>query len=162
MIDPQNKKVWIRGQAAIEYLSTYGWAILTLTIVFGVLVASGILSQKAPSICIINNQFICSNANLKVGGTISMSITQITGVSIGITGMACASNLKSINMVVYSPQIKMDSNTNITESIQCYVNNTIFTGKVGSSYSGYIVINYTNLKSTLKHTVIGKVVQTAE
>ena len=34
----------MRGQATIEYLMTYGWAILALIIVLGVLVFSGLLS----------------------------------------------------------------------------------------------------------------------
>jgi hypothetical protein len=35
-----------RGQAAVEYLTTYGWAILVLVIVFAALVGSGMLSPN--------------------------------------------------------------------------------------------------------------------
>ncbi|MFH2100461.1 MAG: hypothetical protein ABII71_00020 [Candidatus Micrarchaeota archaeon] len=34
----------MRGQSAIEYIVTYGWAILALVIVLGVLLSSGVLS----------------------------------------------------------------------------------------------------------------------
>jgi len=34
----------MRGQSATEYIVTYGWAILALVIVIGVLISSGILS----------------------------------------------------------------------------------------------------------------------
>lgn len=36
----------LRGQAAVEYLTTYGWAILVLIIVLAILVSSGMLSPN--------------------------------------------------------------------------------------------------------------------
>ncbi len=36
----------LRGQAAVEYITTYGWAILFLVIVIGAILASGILTPS--------------------------------------------------------------------------------------------------------------------
>ena len=159
--DLKPKKIWIKAQSAIEYLTTYGWAILIIAIMMGVLVSSGILNQKPPQLCAINNNFICNRVSINTTGIISMNITQLTGTTINITGIGCASNLNYTHTKKFVPQINMNTGTNITESISCYLNNTIFSGKVGSVYSGYLIINYTNLKSNLNHVVVGKIVQTA-
>ncbi|MBI2079991.1 hypothetical protein HYT84_04445 [Candidatus Micrarchaeota archaeon] len=40
----QKKTKGIRGQVAIEYLATYGWALLLLVIVIGAIISTGVLT----------------------------------------------------------------------------------------------------------------------
>ncbi len=50
-----------KGQAAMEFLMTYGWAILAAVIVIGVLASFGVFSSKnvIPTTCTINAPFGC-------------------------------------------------------------------------------------------------------
>ena len=51
----------MKGQSAIEYLTTYGWAILVLVIILGLLVGSGIFSPNylVTEECNIGPKFLC-------------------------------------------------------------------------------------------------------
>lgn len=59
-----------KGQAAIEFLTTYGWAILALIIVLGVLVTSGILAPNylVSEECAFGTNFRCSTVLLNPPG----------------------------------------------------------------------------------------------
>jgi hypothetical protein len=46
--------------------------------------------------------------------------------------------------------------------VPCYTDSatsTLFSGSVGQVYSGYLVINYTDLQSGFHHTISGRLVQ---
>lgn len=53
-----------KGQAAMEFLMTYGWAILVVLAAIGALAYFGVLSPKnlLPSSCTVSAGFGCSNA----------------------------------------------------------------------------------------------------
>ena len=40
-----------KGQAAMEYLMTYGWAILIVIVVVGALFTMGVFNTKSPVVC---------------------------------------------------------------------------------------------------------------
>jgi len=50
-----------KGQAAIEFLVTYGWAILAALIVISALTYFGITSPSLPDKCIFSNAFECND-----------------------------------------------------------------------------------------------------
>ncbi len=57
------RKKTFRGQAAMEYLVTYGWALLVLVIVIGVLMATGVFSPAnfQPEECNFQPDFPCQS-----------------------------------------------------------------------------------------------------
>lgn len=57
-----------KGQAAMEFLMTYGWAILAAVIVIGVLAAFGVFSPSAfiPNSCIISAPLGCNAGTAQV------------------------------------------------------------------------------------------------
>ena len=57
-----------RGQAAIEFLTTYGWAILLLIIAVGAIVGLGVFDPKTPNICNADVPFICQEVVFREGG----------------------------------------------------------------------------------------------
>lgn len=59
-----------RGQAALEFLMTYGWAILAAIIAIGVLAYFGVFSpgKYMPNACIINNPFGCDDYKVNTTG----------------------------------------------------------------------------------------------
>jgi len=52
-----------RGQGALEFLMTYGWAFLVILIMIGALAYFGVLSPTRflPERCIFGNQFVCKD-----------------------------------------------------------------------------------------------------
>src|SRR3989344_7099716 len=65
-----------RGQAALEFLMTYGWAILVVLIAIGALAYFGVLNPKGilPKTCIIAPGFNCDDFSVKTDGTATMII----------------------------------------------------------------------------------------
>jgi len=66
-----------RGQAAVEYLVTYGWAILALVIIVGVVVSSGVLSMDSviSDECDFGNNMPCRFALYNEGASTDMIIS---------------------------------------------------------------------------------------
>ena len=69
-----------KAQSAMEYLMTYGWAILIIAIVLAALYSLGIFSSGSliGTTCIANSGFLCS-APIAHGTTFTASIGQATG-----------------------------------------------------------------------------------
>ncbi len=66
----------MRGQSAVEYLVTYGWAILALIVVLGVLLSSGVLTPNyiIAEECNAGNNFPCAFALFNEGGESRLSL----------------------------------------------------------------------------------------
>jgi len=95
----------MRAQSAIEYLTTYGWAILILAIVLFVIFQSGLLSPQKPTFCATSGDFSCSQYSLSAStGKLTINLQQITDSPIAITAVGCNNNGAISNMQkVYNP-----------------------------------------------------------
>ena len=116
-----------KGQAAIEFLVTYGWAIMAAMVVIGALTYFGMTnpSTSLPDKCIFSNAFACKDYQLTTSAD----------------GTSSTLNLKMIN--TYGQTIYGDFSaecTDDTATCQCKVNDV-------ASFSGYLdpddVINIT-------------------
>jgi len=79
-----------KAQAAMEFLMTYGWAILVVLVVIGALVYMGVLNPLAlvPEKCTAPAGFICNSASLTSGGQFQLIITpQVYGNNLAVTGL---------------------------------------------------------------------------
>lgn len=81
----RNKKK--RGQAAFEYLSTYGWAILATLSAIGALAYFGFLnpSNLLPSKCDFGKQMECVEYRILSNGTVNLILRNNFGKDIEIT-----------------------------------------------------------------------------
>ena len=83
-----------RGQAAMEFLMTYGWAILVVAIVFGVL--AYYFNIGAPDTCKIDQPFTCVDGTVtSADSTISfvlsaVDIQDVTLVEVKNNGVVCS------------------------------------------------------------------------
>ena len=70
-----------KGQAAIEYLTTYGWALLALVIVFAALFASGALTPNylVSQECTFGTNFQCQSALFDQGSASKLNIQFFNG-----------------------------------------------------------------------------------
>ncbi len=74
----RNKK----AQSAMEYLMTYGWAILIIAIVLAALFSLGIFSSSSftGTTCIASSGFLCSSP-VWTAGTLHVTLGQSTGTN---------------------------------------------------------------------------------
>jgi len=71
----------MKGQAAIEYIMTYGWAILALVIVLGILFGSGILNPTylVSEECDLGSNFPCNFIVFNQAGETKISMEIYNG-----------------------------------------------------------------------------------
>ena len=143
-----------RGQAAMEFLMTYGWAILVVLVAIGALAYFGVLnpSRFLPSSCTLIPGLSCdeskataAGATLIVRNGMGRDVT-MTSITLSGTGIAtCTAQSGSIT----------DGGT-ATFLVPC----TTFpaSGRVKAD----ITMDYTVLGSTLNHTATGSLVTRIE
>ena len=79
----------VRGQAALEFMMTYGWAILVVLAAIGALSYFGVLnpSRFTPDTCLASAPFSCPGKPVvsATAGTILFSVVNGQGYSINLT-----------------------------------------------------------------------------
>ncbi|MCL5008176.1 MAG: hypothetical protein M1562_02925 [Candidatus Marsarchaeota archaeon] len=150
-----------RAQSAVEYLTTYGWAILIIAIVIAVIFSSHILMQPQTQLCTFTANFTCTSA-LNSNGIVNLSIEQNTGGQIDITAIGCNSAENTSFMTQISPSLVLDNGNSISKSVQCYTDGKEFNKTVGTTFHGYVIINYTNPISGFNHIAVGDLIRDIE
>ncbi len=130
-----------RGQSALEYLMTYGWAILAVVIIAGALWYLGVFDPSrfaGEKQCGGFSAFTCQDQKMTTAGALSLVLNNKIGGTITMTTAGCAPTSVSAN-----------SNTTCTLS-------GFPTGAAGNSFSRVTVsLNYTDSRSGLTHTDSG-------
>ena len=82
-----------KAQAAMEFLMTYGWAILIILIALGVLFYLGVFNPRTPSTCIAAAPLSCTDVKATGAGAITLvlgaSAVQSASVdtTVGLNGL---------------------------------------------------------------------------
>lgn len=152
----------MRLQNAIEYLTTYAWAIIILTITVGILFALGLFNTSnyyAQGECSMTSGFACSGLSMATNGLLTYTLQQSTNNPINLTSYTCDENDSIAYMQPPSKQVYLSVGSNYTVSVQCYgqQGSGKFSGSVGTAYSGYIIVNYTDQVTKLPSTVFGRI-----
>jgi len=138
---------------------TYGWAILIIALALGVLYSLGILNpgRLKPVMCLLPAPFSCNIQNFSTGGKLSITLSQGSGNTYTINRIACVDNAlldtnglpKSNSYWTTATGLTLSVNplpsgsTTTASGIQCYTPNGPYSGGIGSSFGGTLVINYT-------------------
>jgi hypothetical protein len=141
-------------QAAMEYLMTYGWAILIMALALGVLYSLGILNPETlkPQMCSLSAPFYCSDQYLDTQGALNLKIAQGSGSTITINKIACVDKslldqrgLPSNSGYWTSIWVSLPSGSQKdVRGIICYSKNGApYKGKISSVFNGVILINAT-------------------
>lgn len=150
----------MKVQSAIEYLSTYGWAILIIAVVLSALFAMGVFSYHTQE-CLLQAGLGCLAYSIAQNGLLSLNIVQLTQSPINVTAIGCYTSPNAMNMQLpYNPpsnQIYMAIGANYTFGLRCYQGNVIYKGKLGSEYMGFISVNYTDTTTGLPQVGYGKI-----
>jgi hypothetical protein len=138
-----------KAQSAMEYLMTYGWAILIIAVVLGALFSLGVFSGTSllGTTCIASSGYYCSGLVLH-GGTLSFTFGQSTGVnwvSANVfflpSGSAPPSSVPS-NCVTSFSSIYSGQTVTVSLSGNCLPGNTPLPTTLGSTIAGSIWASY--------------------
>ena len=159
----------LRLQSAMEYLMTYGWALLVISLALVSLYTLGIFNPSiaVSSQCILPAGLACTGVSMVSNGLVSINLLQATETPINLTAWGCNANQTVANM--YCPgsvcvsgsataanQIEMQVGANYTFNVQCWGGTSQYSGSAGSAFRGYLTLNYTDLSSGLPHTLVGQ------
>jgi hypothetical protein len=158
----------IKSQSAIEYLTTYGWAILIIAIVLIALFNLGLFNPSSfvSTTCTFPAQFGCLSAILtSSSGILNITLQQATQSNINVTAIGC-NNLDTISNMITpndppSNQVTLTIGGSSSFSVQCYQNGTAVSVTPGSVFKGYVLVNYTTLSTNFPHTATGTLVAKA-
>ncbi len=148
-------------QAAMEYLMTYGWAVLVIALVALALFYLHVFNPPTSSTCVLPAGLGCTNLYMVQNGLLTVTLFQLTGSSLNVTGIECNTNTTVSNALMVAPynppsnQVTVAIGSNFTLALQCYSLGQPFSGPVGGTYSGFLLINYT--QQYLPHTAYGDV-----
>lgn len=142
-----------KGQAAMEFLMTYGWAILVVLIVIGALAYFGVLNpqQFLPKKCQFAQGLVCQDHKLVDGGPLTLQINNglgndITIFSFNFTAdnglVVCANNALNTNILAGAEE-------NIVAA--CLPMNAVS----GSRIKGSMTLGYKDLQSNFDHIIQG-------
>jgi hypothetical protein len=150
-----SEKMMKKLQAAMEYLMTYGWAILIIALALGVLYSLGVLnpSRLKPVMCMLPAPFSCQIQSFNTAGVLSITLAQGSGQTIYINKIACVDNslltgtggLPTAGWTTINQALASGSTITIPSSrgLKCYITSTsTYTGPMGSSFGGTLAINY--------------------
>jgi hypothetical protein len=152
----------MRLQSAMEFLITYGWAILIMAVALAALYAVGVINPSiyAPHQCILSSGFTCLAYTINSMGILSLNLQQSTPDPVNVIAMACTQNGIVGNLPNNPPgnQVYMTVGSNALFSVQCVTSaGGPFVSKIGGSFSGTIVVNYTDELTKLPGTAYGKI-----
>jgi len=144
-----------KGQAAMEFLMTYGWAILAAIIAIAVLAYFGVFSPSryVPNACIVANPWGCNNDDtqaLATGNKIVLALINSGGDSYNIMNIS----IGNCNSTAAPNQVVLAGGSASFNITQC--SPTIVAGQ---SFRGDITITYNKLGSTTPQTVTGSILR---
>jgi len=150
----------------MEYLMTYGWAILVVLIALGALFYLGVFNPKTPATCSISSPLNCADTKITFASGLELSI--------GATG----ANLVTYTVPPAVAPIKINgvdcAITNDGDGDANGIMNNVKTQRVivrcvpnpalaaGTKYTGTIDLTYTLIGSTITHITQGQFSGTVE
>lgn len=153
-----------KGQAAMEFLMTYGWAILAAVIAIGVLAYFGVFSpgKYTTGTAIVNPPFYANAYNVKEAGvsfefknnggdTFNITNVNITGATVAGSAVEC------IQVSVGAPANGMLVEPGKTLAIPSAVDCSFTADQVGKAFKGDIVITYYKSDSGLSMQSTGTI-----
>ncbi|MBW3012097.1 hypothetical protein KY311_02850 [Candidatus Woesearchaeota archaeon] len=141
-----------KGQAATEFIMTYGWAILVVIVAIAALAYFGVLSPEnfLPEKCIFPPGIACLD-NRVTTDTVQLYLQNTMGYDISITEI----NLTDKGCVYTTPFDLVNGDNNLF-NINCS------SGTSGAKFKSDIRITYLSAVSNVTHTKIGNLITKVE
>ena len=129
-----------RSQSAMEYLMTYGWAILIVAVVLGALYSLGIFNgvNFLGGTCVAAPGYLCGNPLLSTGGTLSFTYGY-QGPNVTVVGFACTNTTTAPSSFASSGSSNLEPGQEESVSVSCPLSSG---ATIGTPYSGYLWVEY--------------------
>jgi len=151
-----------RAQSAMEFLMTYGWALVIMAVVIGVLFYYGVLNPYAstPNAANFPAGFTAYDYRITDDALLYLDLGHSTSSGVIITGIACSQEENptptSVNVFIAPSDHAVVS----AETVQCLDSQgSVFTGQ---HYDGKVFIWYEESDTGITHRVVGRIVYTPE
>ena len=127
----------------MEYLMTYGWAILIVAVVLASLYYLGVFNSSSaqPNACLGISGFTCTNTTLYSTGLLSATVGEI-GTTMTIDGTGCSNS--TTEPTIYLNSLTLTSDQQAQLAFFCPVQSSA----LGSPFSGTLWVEYTTQGST--------------
>ena len=147
-----------KSQAAMEFLMTYGWAILVVLVAIGALAYFGVLSPDKflPAKCQLPAGIACSDFKVVAGAT------GTTGTVDVVLRNGLGFDINAITVAVGGCPTTHIPPASITNGEDESYQATGCTITSGSKFSGPLNVSYTNVDTTLTHKTQGTITGRAE
>ena len=137
-------KFFKKSQAAMEFLMTYGWAILVVLVAIGALAYFGVLSPDRflPAKCTLPAGVACVDFNIDSG---NVNIVLRNGLGFNLDNMVvsvsgCANSI--------TPTVLANGAQGTFTATACGLTS-------GNKFKGDINVSYRNIDTELSHKVVG-------
>ena len=157
-----------KGQAAMEFLMTYGWAILVVLIVIAALAYFGVLdpSNVLPDKCTFPISLTCDDFLVSTSQGVRLSVINNAGKGMTVTGASAAGpGIQGVCATAVAPGLiaqGTSSSLNITTDGATVPGTCTFinTGKRKDKYT--ITVNYSLEGSTFQKSLTGDLLSKRE
>jgi hypothetical protein len=142
-----------KGQAAMEFLMTYGWAILVVLAAIAALAYFGVLSPDRflPNKCTLPSGMACLDFNVASSGAVQVAIQNSLGFE--MTSATATLSTSAGNCTLSGGAVNLTNGEQTTLAFSgCAV------GQSGSKFNAVLDISYTNADTGLTHTASGTLV----
>ena len=150
-------KINKKSQAAMEFLMTYGWAILVVLVAVGALAYFGVLSPDKflPQKCLLQSGIGCLDSKATSIGTdnLQLYIQNALGYDINLNSISAA-KCTAVTAPAAFP-FTLSNGATTTVKLTCGLTS-------GSKYNGGVGIVYTNIDTQIQHTNNGSVTTRVE
>mgnify|MGYP006435488675 CR=1 FL=1 len=155
-----------KGQAAMEFLMTYGWAILVVLAAIGALAYFGVLNpgQLLPDKCTFPASFDCVDkpvVNFDTG-IVQLAIRNDVGYPIDtiggtLTGDGDCATIGTLTVVdATNGSIDYTGTTDMQPGARAVVQFTCGGGTISGDFESDVQISYVNTETTLTHNARGE------
>ena len=127
-------------QSALDYLITYGWAVLVIGIAIGALYYLGAFggASSLGNSCIPSTGYLCTNPILDAAGSINITLGQASGSAITISAIACTNSTQTPTSTIPVSGAVIQNGGQLTLTFQC----PGAAGPIGKAFHGYLWIVY--------------------
>ena len=145
-----------KAQAAMEFLMTYGWAILVVLVVIGALAYFGVLSPKKllPDKCLFGPGIGTCNDYMATGTTLTLELTNGFGETLTLVSEVADGG--------YCTAAAGGDTTDWTSGSEKTFTFTCADMPAGDKTNEEVTITYTKAGGTLTHTISGQVAITIQ
>jgi hypothetical protein len=146
-----------KGQAAMEFLMTYGWAILVVLAAIGALAYFGVLSPKLPNQCVMASGFGCPESKI-MNDTVKLNLVNsigydLTGATITLAGQAPNTGCDDTITLADAPYSIEPFNNGASTGVINFTCSPLVSGK----YKGTVTVVYTKAGESISHTATGTI-----